>query len=148
MYDSSIRIYLKKCAEDFIREGEGGKNQKSFYGYQVREDQDGALYVSPANFTDPTIPLPKISPMLIAKVTFLGGLSQNSLFRNEGVYRFGRAVMSLQNSINPNTTPPLGYQAIRIVAPGMTSLRQIYTKVRQGKLEPSEDWGTAPNASS
>jgi hypothetical protein len=140
MYESQMRIWLKDIADKDIYKPDESKPERSFFGYRVQEDDKRNTFIVVKDFTDPLVPLPPIPIPYIAKVTYRGVLSQNSTFRPEGVYRRGKAMMSLKNYINPHTNPPLGYQKMEAEARGMKSLRDIYTLVRQGKLQPIENW--------
>ncbi|MBY0310373.1 hypothetical protein K2Q16_04495, partial [Patescibacteria group bacterium] len=95
---------------------------------------------------DPTQELPTFPKDSVRKVTFL--TKHYVGFRNDGIYRHKGAVARVEMNrllhtpmTNGDTTHLEEHQEIQISAGSIRTLREIYTKVRSGKLKPSEDWG-------
>ena len=86
---------------------------------------------------DPTAEIPDIPVNLIEKVTLREIIFTG--LRTEGVYRLNGAEMVIRTT--PLNGEYNGYcQSIHASAPSVESLKKIYTLVRQGKLDPGENW--------
>ncbi|OGZ35183.1 MAG: hypothetical protein A2V60_02085 [Candidatus Portnoybacteria bacterium RIFCSPHIGHO2_01_FULL_39_19] len=100
------------------------------------------LYEDPFN---PATDLPEIPEELIEKVTVKDYRIYRG-FRTEGIYRHEGATLMLKTfsevhgSFMGDHVERDDHQSISISAPSVKALKAIYTIVRQGKLEPEEDW--------
>ena len=158
----TYRVWLTKAAEaDFVTametECREEKGVVRFQGLKVLTDNlTGKPYIS-VNLDpiDPTVELPTFPKGSIRKVTFTGKHFDG--FRNDGVYRHKGATVYLKIVHNLKTPSVHNtedvthleiYQEVQISAGSVRTLREIYTKVRAGEIEPSEDWGSPMKAPS
>jgi len=119
----AMRIYFKDMPE--------GLNK---LGFNLL-DEHGKKFLS-IYFEDMT-PLPDIPEELVDCVTRM----ENEIykgFRKEGVYQHKGAklvVITIRH-----LKADVYYQRMEIIGPSVTSVNEIYGLVRQGKLQPVEDW--------
>ena len=126
-----MRIYVKGTPEELSELGM----------HLFEEDDKKYLSISFVNMT----PLPDIPEELVRCVTRMENEIHQG-FRREGVYRHKGARLTVV------TTKYLKadeyYQRMEIIGPSVTSVNEIYSLVRQGKLQPVEDWAAPmPTAS-
>ena len=118
-----MRIYFKDMPEELDK-----------LGFHLLEE-NGKKYLS-ISFVDMT-PLPDIPEKLIDCVTRM----ENEIykgFRKEGVYKHNGA--RLMVTTTRHLKADAYYQRMEIIGPSVTSVNEIYSLVRQGKLQPVEDW--------
>jgi len=154
----TYRVWLTKAAEsDFVTametEFREEKEVMRFQGMKVlTENLTGKPYIS-FNFDpiDPTIELPTLPKGSVRKVTFTSKHFDG--FRNDGIYRHKGATARLETTRkihHPYSENDVGsietYQEIQISAGSVRTLRDTYTKVRTGEIEPFEDWGSQRKA--
>lgn len=141
---STMKIWLKAKAISQIND-----QKPKFYGADVRvSEQSGGkfvtLYLDP---TDPTVDMPRFSREFVRMITHSDTYHEG--FRPEGVYKFASARAVVKTEVRVST--PYGgnasdstsierRQTISISAKNIKDLREIYTKIRQGVLSPSEIW--------
>ncbi|HUW72159.1 MAG TPA: hypothetical protein VMV66_03165 [Candidatus Humimicrobiaceae bacterium] len=118
-----MRIYVKDMPEEL------GKLEFHLF------DENGRKYLNIA-FSDMT-PLPDIPEELIDCVTRMENEIYNG-FRKEGVYEHNGAKLVVTTT--RHLKADVYYQRMEIIGPSVTSVNEIYTLVRQGKLQPVEDW--------
>ena len=121
-----LHIYFKGVADLEKKANELGL-------HLFTEDGKKFLAVSSLNIS----PLPDIPEDLIECVTFLEGEIYRGL-RTEGIYRHGEAklIVRTRKSSKDGTYS----QSIESIGPSVASVKDIYSLVRQGKLQPVENW--------
>ena len=157
----TIRVWLTKAAETHFEDaGEVSRVQSKphvamFYGFKVFEEHVGgqryiSLSVDPLN---PTVDTPTFPKGTVRRVTFTHKYFDG--FRNDGIYEHKGATARLELTQKIRSASTLEdvsrleiFQEIQITAGSIRTLRQIYTKVRSGEIEPSEDWGSPLKAPS
>ena len=150
----STRIWLKSSAEKSLNKSEKKKWDKDVYTLEngvevVADDTSGEKYVVVhANPLDPSASMPRVAHKYIKRVTYTDHKYYEG-FRTDGIYKLKGAtakVETVENYSRPYHDHDNGhlerYQSLTISAGSIQTLREIYTQVRQGKLKPSEDWGT------
>lgn len=106
-------------------------------------DDSGEKYVDfgCSCIVDPTEKWPAIPEELIKSVTAKQNVKHH--LRTEGLYRDGGAVLVIAETthlFDDNGVEYFSEQQFMISAPNLAALQAIYSKVRQGKLKPAEDW--------
>jgi hypothetical protein len=151
----SYRVWLTKTAEtDFVTAKETKYREEKeitrFHGLEVNVDKvSGKSYISVYN-VDPMDPtnehhiFPKGS---VRKVTFTHKHFDG--FRNDGIYQHKGATARLETTQKIHSPHSMEdksrfeiFQEIQISAGSLRTLRELYTKIRSGDLEPAEDWGS------
>ncbi|MDA8596718.1 hypothetical protein N9L26_00065 [Candidatus Pacebacteria bacterium] len=156
----SYRVWLTKAAEtDFTTatERKSGEDQEitRFQGLEVVTDKltDKRFLSVNLDPIDPTIEPPTFPKGSVRKITFTSKHFDG--FRNDGIYRHKGAVALLETTQKLHTPSTMAdktllqvFQEVKISAGSVRTLREVYTKVRAGKLEPTEDWGSPMKAPS
>ncbi len=149
----TYRVWLSEAAKaSFITTHEKKysemKNITRFCGHEVTfETGTKSPYVHVyGDPIDPTHIPPVFPKRSIRKVTFM--TKHHVGFRNDGIYCHKGAVARVEINrrlhtlmTNGDTTHLEVHQEIQISAGSIRTLCEIYTLVRSGKLDPSEDWG-------
>lgn len=150
----TYRVWLTKAAAagfTTATERKYGEDKKitRFQGLEVMTDNATnkpyvAISFDPIN---PTGELPILPKGSVRKVTFTGKYFDG--FRNDGIYRHKGAtarvelIQKIRLGCSLEDVNRLEiYQEIQISAGSVRTLREIYIKVRSGKIEPTEDWGS------
>lgn len=112
--------------------------------HQVKQDSNsGAKYIEV--FVDPMnpgSPIPgKIGHGDVSHVSYVDVYYTG--FRTDGIYKLGSATARVVMEVRFAETMPVHYQRIEISAQNVQELREIYSHVRSGKLQPTEDWGVS-----
>ena len=118
-----MRIYVKGIPEELNK-----------LGFHLLEEH-GKKFLS-IYFEDMT-PLPDIPDNLVECVTRI----ENEIyqgFRREGVYQHEGAKLVVTTTRHMKAD--VYYQRMEIIGPSVKSVNEIYGLVRQGKLQPVEDW--------
>jgi len=150
----STRILLKKSADESMTKTEKRKWDKDVYLLEgveaVADETTGEKYiVIHADPLDPAASMPRVARKYIKRVTYTEEKYFEG-FRTDGVYKLRGATARVDTievvhapgwqNVNDTTTISR-HQTISISAGSIRTLREIYTKVRQGTLKPVEDWG-------
>lgn len=142
-------LWLKTLAEAEVRE----MAEKGTIGKDVKAETHGGSgrkYVD--IYEEAMSPDLEINPQLLAlaeKLTYRDTIHEG--FIPEGIYRRGRAVMTVKtvrnvrSEMHATTIVVDLYQKVFISAPTLRSLRAIYSLARQKKLSPKEKWAEAPS---
>ena len=155
----TIRYWLKPLPEEVIdvrQESFLGNNKDVDYlnGHQIEDDGSGSKYIEVR--TDPTNPASSVPTTIdrkyVKRVTFVG--TYYSGFRTDGVYKFKGAtahVVTLHRihkgtNYEGKAIEKEVYQQISISAGSVRTLREIYSAVREGELEPCENWSISQSA--
>lgn len=152
----TVRIWLTAAAAKAVETKEEPKpfttskmhDVSRFNGFEVKSDQAGAVYIDfNVDPFDPASYVPNIGHKYIKRVSFLDKYFEG--FRTDGIYKLKGATARVETEeryISAGNLHESGheerYQNISISAGSIRTLREIYTLVRQGKLQPTEDWGT------
>lgn len=146
----SLRIWLNAKGEQALEQPlQGRADILKVDGKDLRVDtENGCKYVNLyANPIDPASILPAVPKEYIKQVTFVDKYYEG--FRSEGIYQHagGRAMVKTVVKVdtphygnNVDTTSVERYQEISISAKSIWALPRIYTKIRQGGIQPSEKW--------
>lgn len=118
------------------------------------ENTNAAPYISiERDPIDPTVEFPVFPKGSVRKVTYIGKHFDG--FRNDGVYHYRGATARLETTQKLHTPSSMEdkshlevFQQIQISARCVRTLREIYTKVRSGTIQPTEDWGSPAKAPS
>ncbi len=151
----TYRVWLSKTAEaNFITAKEKKYSEERevtrFQGLEVVVDIiSGKSYVSIYNIDpiDPTAQYPSFPKGCVSKVTFVGKYFEG--FRKDGIYRYKGAIARLETQLKLHTPHNLEdkrhlevFQEIQVSAGSVRTLREIYTKVRAGEIQPTKDWSS------
>ena len=138
---STTRIYLKNAKpSDFeMRETAAGIKYPYLYGFKV-EDPERNPYVHIGDPMDPAFRLPNIPRGYRGRCTHQSSYAEG--FRSEGFYRTKTAKARVE------TVRERTMQMIVISATSPKAIRAIYTEIRLGKLQPTENWGQDVGAAS
>lgn len=148
----TVRYWLSKAAE-----GKLVTKQEKKYG-EMRDirrldgievgTEGGAnyidFYVDPSDFVSPP---PTIGRKFFKKITFVD--TYHVGFRKDGIYKYRGATARVvterrfHGRCYEHETKEEVYQKISISAGSFETLRQIYSKIRSGALEPTENWGAS-----
>ena len=127
-----------------------GKKEFEFLG-DVRvetHENSGKKYIDVRcdNPMDLTFIFPDIPQELIEKITLKGRIEVN--FRTAGIYHQDDALLLLESrSFIERSSEDLilvTWQDVSASAPTIEKLKNIYSLVRQGKLQPEENWEAKP----
>ncbi len=148
----TIRLYLNKRGvssleiKEEVVYGEK-KNVGRVGGLKVDGDEVEKYLQFGLNPMDPTAILPKVDRKLVARVTLIDQYSEG--FRIDGIYRHKGGVATVVTTHKVHTAFGMNdvattedYQTISISAPSIKTLREIYTKVRNASLAPTDDFGS------
>ena len=94
------------------------------------------VYDDPMNPAMATLAIPQD---VIDKVTYTDKIYAD--LRQQGIYRHRGGEMVVNTMYDHSDECHYEYQEIGISAPSLEVLKEIYTLVRQRKLEPEENWG-------
>lgn len=149
----SIRIWLKPTATESLTKMDKQKYGEDVYtldGVEVETDKtSGEKYINvSADPSDPTASMPRVARKHIERVTFISRFYEN--FHLDGIYKYKGATARLEVVVHYGG----GYgpddpryeerdQTISISAGSVRTLREIYSKIRTGELEPVEDWSVS-----
>jgi len=150
----AIRIWLTSGADKAIetkqekQHHDKMKDVNRLNGLEVESDEGGEKYIDLYRH-DPIDPTSSyvlsIDRKYIKRVSFVD--KYHAGFRTDGIYKFKGATACIETKRTfhggfDKEQLEETYQNISISAGSMRTLREIYTQVRQGKLKPTEDWGT------
>ncbi len=150
----SVRIFLNKAGEKALTKTDRQKWGKDLYLLElveiVLDDVSGEKFSAiDVNPFDPAVIIPRIARKYIKRVTIFGQKYFEG-FRTDGIYKLKGAtakVETIENHSRPyndhDSWHSERYQTISISAGSIKTLREIYTKIRQGALKPDEDWGVS-----
>lgn len=147
-------IWLNEKAKKQLKKREKewalGKKEFEFLG-EIRvetHENSGKKYIDARcdNPIDPTFVFPNIPRELIEKITLKGRIDVS--FRAEGIYRHDDAVLLLETHSwverSDDDLVSTTWQDVSVSAPSIEKLKTIYSLVRQGKLQPEDDWVARP----
>jgi len=113
-------------------------------GTRTRVDyENGKPYVPMSGDVMGPVPaLPTIPAGLVRVITYIG-MIQNG-FRSDGIYRYkgaeARLTTETQEVGHRDAGTTVKVQTMVISAGSVRTLREIYSKIRSGELEPTEKW--------
>lgn len=145
----SMYIWLNHEAERSIKAHEEGKFSKERVGrlenMEVYADNDSGEkhLIVYGDIFDPTKIMPDVPEKFVKKVTLKERIDQG--FRAEGIYRIEGATLLIRSKVRVHfrgdNIAREEWQEISVSAPNIEMLKAIYTLVRQGDLDPEENWG-------
>jgi len=109
--------------------------EKTGFCLSKLSEENGMRYIG-IPFPDMT-PLPDIPEELVECVTRMKNEIYHGL-RREGIYRHKGAQLVVVTTRHLKTSAY--YQRMEIIGPSVASVNEIYSLVRQGELQPDEDW--------
>jgi hypothetical protein len=143
----SMKIWLTAKA---VSQAVGTGADSKLYGTKVETSKESngryvTLYLNPI---DPAVDMPRFPRGHVKAITFCSDKYYHG-FRHEGVYQLKGAKALVKTEVHihnadwdhkQDASTIARYQEISISAGSIKTLREIYTQIRQGKLQPTETW--------
>lgn len=101
-----------------------------------------------ANVFDPTASIPDIPADIVTRVTvkeyIYRGFRTNGIYRNEGAELMVKTHVQVHSTMMSHSVERETFQEINVSGPTVEAVKAIYSLVRQGELQPAEDWELQP----